>query len=140
MAESTKKILFVEDEPNLVDIYHIIFDSHGYKFFSTADIDEGMVITQNEQPDVVLLDIILPESTGETVDVSAKQGFLYLEKVKKNPKTKNIPVIVFTNLNSSADRKKAKEMGAIDYIVKADHLPEEIFARVEEVIKESKSK
>lgn len=139
MSNKDRKILFVEDEPNLVDIYHIIFDSHGYKFFSTDDIDEGMIITQNEQPDMVLLDIILPEKIGATVDVSAKQGFEYLKKVKENPKTKNVPVIVFTNLNSSADRKKAKDMGAIDYIVKADHLPEEIFKKVEKIIEESRA-
>ena len=129
-----KKILFIEDEPNLIDIYHIIFDSHGCKFFSTPDVEEGMVIAQTEQPDVILLDIILPKKIGDSVDIASKQGFSFLEKVKKNPKTKNIPIIVFTNLNSSADRAKAKELGAIDYIVKADNLPEQVFKKVKQVI------
>ena len=134
MTTKDKKILFIEDEPNLVDIYHVTFDAHGYKFFSTPDVDEGMVIAETEQPDIIMLDIILPESTGETVDISAKQGFLFLEKVKKNSKTKKIPVIVFTNLNSSADRAKSKKMGAMDYMVKADHLPSEVFEKVESAI------
>ncbi len=129
-----KKILFIEDEPNLTDIYHIIFDSHGYNFFSTPDVDEGMVLAQTENPDLILLDIILPKKTGDSVDISAKQGFSFLEKAKNNPKTKNIPIIVFTNLNSSADRVKAKELGAIDYVVKADNLPEQIFKKVEAML------
>jgi len=134
MHTKDRKILFIEDEPNLIDIYHTIFDIHGYKFFSTPDVEEGMIIAQTQRPDVILLDIILPKKTGDTVDIAAKQGFSFLEKVKKNPKTKKIPVIVFTNLNSSADRAKAKQLGAIDYIVKADHLPDEVFRKVERVI------
>jgi two-component system response regulator VicR len=134
MDIKNKKILFIEDEPNLIDIYHVTFDSHGYKFFSTPDVEEGMVIAQTEMPNIILLDIILPKKTGDTVDIAAKQGFLFLEKVKKNSKTKDIPVIVFTNLNSSADKAKAKELGAFDYLVKADNLPDEIYRKVESII------
>lgn len=138
MLNIKPKILFVEDEADLIDIYHLIFENHGYAFYSTADIDEALLITQTEQPAVVLLDIILPKTTGGTVDISAKQGFVYLEKVKKNPKTKKIPVVVLTNLNNTDDRKKAKNLGALDYIVKADNLPEQVFTKVERVIKASK--
>ena len=140
MSIKKPSILFVEDEADLIDIYHLIFEHHGYRFFSTADIEEAMVITQTEQPDAVLLDIILPEKTGGTVNLSAKQGFVYLEKVKKNRETKKIPVIILTNLNTTDDRKKAKKMGAVGYLVKADHLPEQIFKKVEKIVKEDKKK
>jgi len=134
-----KTILFIEDEPNLIDIYHLVFENHGYRFLSTADIDEAMIVCQAEKLTLILLDIILPKRTGGIVDIAAKQGFVFLEQVKKNPKTKGIPVVILTNLNTDADRKKARELGAIDYIVKADHLPEEIFKRVEIIIKGQKN-
>jgi DNA-binding response OmpR family regulator len=136
----TKKILFVEDEPNIIDIYHMVFDSHGYQFFSTPDIEEGIVIAQTSEPDLILLDIILPKKTGDTVDIAAKQGFIFLEQVKNNPKTKDIPVIVFTNLNATADRIRAKKLGALDYVVKADCLPKEIFEKVDAIVKKTGKK
>ena len=134
---SKKTILFVEDEPDIISMYHMIFDNHGYRFLSTADIEEAMTIAQAESLTAILLDIILPKKTGGTVDIAAKQGFEYLELVKNNPKTKNIPVIILTNLNTAADRKKAKDLGAIDYLVKADYTPQQIFQKVERLIKKN---
>ena len=134
MIPAKKTILFIEDEPDLIDIYHTIFENHDYKFLSTADIEEGMIIAQKEKIDAILLDLVLPKEVGSTVDLSAKQGFIFLEKVKKNSKTKNIPVIILTNLNNSNDRKRARDLGVVDYIVKADHLPEAIFSKVERII------
>ncbi len=135
-----KKILFIEDEANLIDIYHRIFDKHNYYFCSTADIEEGMVIAKTAGLDAILLDIVLPKEEGGVVNIAAKQGFVFLEKVKQDPKTKNIPVIILTNLNTQADREKASELGAVDYIVKADHAPEFIFDRVKELIEKNKVK
>lgn len=140
MAYYEKNILFIEDEPNLIDIYHKIFDKHNYYFCSTANIEDGMVIAKTAGLNAILLDIILPKEEGGVVNIAAKQGYDFLEKVKQEPKTKDIPVIILTNLNTQADRKKAYEMGAVDYIVKADHAPEFIFQIVEKVIKENEAK
>lgn len=127
-------ILFVEDEPDLIDIYHAVFDRHGYRFLSTADIDDALLITQTDQPDAILLDLVLPDRSQSVVDLSAKRGFTFLERVKENERTRAIPVIVLTNLTSAADREHAMRLGAADYLVKADHLPREIFDRVSTVI------
>ncbi|MDX9892969.1 MAG: response regulator [Patescibacteria group bacterium] len=129
-----KKVLFIEDEPGLIDIYHLTFDAHGYQFFSTADIEEGMIIAKTQQPDIILLDIILPEKSGDSVNISAKQGLVFLSRAKSDKQIKDIPVVVFTNLNSSADRQKAKELGAVDYLVKADNLPDEVFKKVDKFL------
>lgn len=135
-----KNILFIEDEANLIDIYHAIFDKHDYYFCSTANINEGMIIAKTANIDAILLDIILPKEENGVINIMAKQGFDFLVEVKKDPKTKNIPIIVFTNLNNARDRRKASELGATDYLVKADHDPEYIFNQVKEIIEENEAK
>lgn len=67
--------------------------------------------------------------------MDAEQGYVYLEKVKKNPKTKNIPIIIFTSLDTIKDREKCKEMGARDYIFKGKALPKDVLISVERAIK-----
>lgn len=83
-----------------------------------------------------MLDIIipLPENT------MAEQGYDYLEAVKKNPKTKDIPIIVFTNLDTQQDRDKCRQMGAAAYIFKRECTPREVIAAVAEIIKKDKEK
>lgn len=135
MKSEKGRILFVEDEMNLVDMYHAYFEQKGYDFLSTADIEEALHVTEFEQPDVVLLDLIIPKIENGVVHMDAEQGYVYLEKVKKNPKTKKIPIIIFTSLDTIKDRGRCKEMGAIDYIFKGKALPKEVLAAVEAVVK-----
>lgn len=130
------RILFVEDEQTLVDIYHDFLEMNGYVFLTTKNIQEALQLTELEQPDIVLLDIIIPKPENTV----AEQGWEYLETVKKNPKTKDIPVVVFTNLDTSRDRIKSKEMGAAGYIFKRDCTPKEVMGAIEEIIKKSKEK
>ena len=136
MKSKKGRILFIEDERNLVDIYHDFFIANGYDFLSTKNIEEALAVTAFEQPDAVLLDIIIP--TPE--NTIAEQGYDYLEAVKKNAKTKNVPIIVFTNLNTAKDRKKCKSMGAAAYIFKRDCTPREVMEAVAKVIKKVKKK
>ena len=138
MKSEKGRILFVEDEMNLVDMYHAYFEQKGYDFLSTADIEEALHVTEFEQPDVILLDLIIPKIENGVVHMDAEQGYVFLEKVKKNPKTKNIPIIVFTSLDTIKDRERCKEMGAIDYIFKGKALPKEVLTAVEKVISNKK--
>lgn len=128
---SKGRILFIEDEKNLLDIYHDFFMAQGYDFLSVQNIEDALAMTQAERPDVVLLDIIIP-TPNNTV---AEQGYDYLRAVKENPKTKDIPVIVFTNLDTAEDRKKCREMGAAAYIFKRACKPKEVEETVAEVIR-----
>jgi DNA-binding response OmpR family regulator len=134
MMHPKPTILFVEDEPDLIDIYHSAFDGRGWRFFSTDDIDEALLIARTERPQAVLLDIVLPDRSQNVVDLSAKRGFDFLERVQQDAATRGIPVVVFTNLTSAEDRRRAMELGATDYLVKADHLPREVLDRVASVI------
>ena len=130
MHSKRGRILFVEDEKALVDIYHDFFIKEGYDFLTTQDIQEALLVTEFEQPDIVLLDIIIPKPEN----TMAEQGYDFLEAVKKNPKIKDVPVVAFTNLDSPEDRKKCKDLGASGYIFKRDCTPREVMEFIDEVI------
>lgn len=134
MDSKKGRILFVEDEKALVDIYHDFFKKEGYDFLTTSDIGDAMIIAECEQPDIVLLDIIIPKPEN----TMAEQGYDFLKMIKENPRTKHIPVMAFTNLDTPEDRKKCREMGAAGYIFKRDCTPREVLETVEMVIKKHK--
>ncbi len=136
MKSSKGRILLVEDERQLVDIYHDFLEMNGYDFLSTKDIREALQITEFEQPDLVLLDIIIPKPENTI----AEQGWEYLEAIKKNPKTKDIPIVVFTNLETHRDRVKSEKMGATAYIFKRDCTPREVMDTIAEIIKRDREK
>lgn len=139
MKSDKGRILFVEDEKLLVDMFHQYFEQHGYDFLSTKDIKEAIDLTEFEQPDAVLLDIIIPrEKADGTMDLMAAQGYDYLKAVKNNPNTKHIPVVVFTNLDTTEDRKKCAQMGAASYIFKNNTDPQGVLEIVDKVIGERK--
>ena len=136
MRSAKGRILFVEDEKLLVNMYHDFFEKNGYDFLSTKDIKEALDITMFEQPDVVLLDIIIPKPENTV----AEQGYEYLEAVKKDPKTKNVPIIVFTNLDTEQDREKSRKMGAAAYIFKRETTPRKVLETVAEIIAKYREK
>ncbi|KKQ57153.1 MAG: Adenylate/guanylate cyclase [Parcubacteria group bacterium GW2011_GWA2_38_13] len=119
-------------------MYHMVFDDNGYYFLSTSDIETGLMFCKGktEKPNIVLLDILLPSKNKE-ID---KEGFKFLEQLKKDPKTKDIPVVILTNLDTGEDMKRGMDLGAEDYIIKAGHSPQVVLKRVEKVLEESKKK
>lgn len=133
-------ILFIEDEKNLVDIYHDYFESNGYDFLFTKDIQQAMQVTDFEQPDIVLLDIIIPKEEKGAINLMAEQGYEYLEAVKKNLNTKDIPIVIFTNLDTDQDRKKSEKMGAVAFIFKRDCSPKEVLDTVAKIIEMHRAK
>ena len=136
MKSDKGRILLVEDEQGLVDIYHDFLLNNGYDFLSTKNIEEALTLTEFEQPDLVLLDIIIPKPENTI----AEQGWEYLEAVKKNPKTKDVPIVIFTNLDTHRDRVRSQEMGAVAYIFKRDCTPREVMEAIDEIIKRDREK
>lgn len=106
-----KKILLIEDEGSLVNILRERLLEEGYDISVAIQGEEGLHKTIIEQPDIVLLDIMLPRL----------DGFAFLKKVKENPQTKKIPVIILSNLGQDEDVYKGKQLGAVEYLVKANH-------------------
>jgi len=104
------KVLLIEDDLALLKIYSNKLKANNYEISVATTGKEGLHKIITEKPDVVLLDIILPE----------KDGFMVLEEMKINPETKKIPVIILSNLGQEADIQRGKKLGAVDYLVKSD--------------------
>lgn len=103
-----KKVLIIEDEQTLVKALEQMFKDSGYEIAVAIDGEEGWAQINSFQPDLVLLDLILPKL----------DGFSILQKIKSSSLTEKIPVIVMTNLSDVGD--KVLSLGAADCLVKAD--------------------
>jgi len=103
-----KKILVVDDEPHIVKMVANRLRVSGYDIITAQDGAEGLKKTQEERPDLILLDVLMP----------VMDGFQMLKKLKDNIATKDIPVIMFTAKGQAGDVEKAVDLGALDYIVK----------------------
>ncbi len=124
MSQEKQTVLLVEDDEMLHNMYTQKFTKEGYAVLSGYTGSEGIQIAEEKQPDIILLDIIMPKM----------DGFAALKKLKKNAVTKNIPVILLTNLGQEEDIQKGKELGAIDYFIKANHTPQEVVDKVKSVL------
>ncbi|PJA02549.1 response regulator [bacterium (Candidatus Gribaldobacteria) CG_4_10_14_0_2_um_filter_36_18] len=120
----SKKILFIEDESALQKTFGEILKQGGYEMISALDGETGLRLAKSEKPDLILLDLILPKM----------HGFEVLKKLKEDKETKDIPVIVLTNLEKIEDVDKALELGATTYLVKAQYSLEEIVAKIKQVL------
>ena len=103
-----KKILLVEDEPDQIAMLKVRLEANGYEFMSAMDGEEGLKKVNEEKPDLVLLDIIMPKMDGIEV----------CKRLKKDSNTKSIPVIVITAAGIKDAEQKSREVGADDYIKK----------------------
>lgn len=119
-----KKILFIEDEFELQRSVSDFLKKQGYAVVYALDGEIGLNLAQTEKPDLILLDIILPK----------KDGFEVLKSIKKEERTKNIPVIVLTNLENPEDVEKILSLGATTYLVKSDHDLNDILDKIKQTI------
>jgi len=119
------KILLIEDDPAQILLYQTKFKMEGLKLIACQTGKEGLSLSEKEKPGLILLDLVL---VGEN-------GLDILEKLKDNPATKNIPVVILTNLVQAKIKEKAKKLGATDFIVKTEMMPSDIVKRVREIYK-----
>ena len=115
-----KTIIIVEDDKFLLGILSDRFEAEGFMVIQAMNGSEAVKKTGEARPDLVLLDLILPELNG----------FEVMEKLKADARTKNIPVIILSNLGSEEDMERGKKLGAVDYLVKAYFTPDEIVQKV----------
>jgi len=120
-----KKILIVEDEAALNQALMEFLIEERFKVLSAQDGERGLEMAQQEMPDLILLDVILPK----------KDGYEVLDAIKKNEKTKKIPVIMLTNLESQEDILEALEKGATTYLVKSDYRLDDVVKKIKETLK-----
>jgi len=121
-----KTIFIAEDDPLMIRMYEKAFRLSGLEVEMAFDGEEAAkkIESFKDKPVVILLDIMMPKMSG----------FEVLKKLKENPATKNIPVIVLTNLAGKDDAEKALGMGAVLYLVKSQYDPKQVVEKVKEVI------
>lgn len=121
-----KKILFIEDEAALQKTFSDVLTQEGFKVLNALDGEQGLRIAKSEKPDLILLDLILPKI----------HGFEVLKILKEDSATKDIPIIVLTNLESTSDVERAIELGATTYLVKANYDLEDVIKKVKNALGE----
>lgn len=126
-----KKILLVEDEKNLIDIYELAFRKAGFQVAIINRPEKVVETVKAEKPNLIILDMVFYKKNGE---LSKELGFQALRNLQAHEETKKIPIIVFTNL-SADDRASALELGAKEYITKAEAVPMEVVNRIKAWIK-----
>lgn len=118
------KILIVEDDPLMSRMYQKIFSFHNYDVELANDGEEALVKVADIKPTIILLDVMMPRMNGLQV----------LERLKADPSTSSIPVVMLTNLAGQQDAETALSKGAVKYIIKSEHEPKEVANMVEEII------
>ena len=117
-----KKILVIEDEATLQKALNDVLLQEGFEVSSASDGVTGLEIAKKENPDLILLDIILPKM----------DGFEVLAKLKADDE--NTPVVILTNLSDVNDVQKALDLGATTYLVKADYHLNEVIQKIKEIL------
>ena len=122
------KVLVVDDEPKIVQTLQDRLEMNDYEVLAGYDGREGLDLAAEHLPDVILLDIIMPFMNG--LDM--------LEKLRQNPETQNIPVIMLTARSQQCDIARAENCGIEDYIVKPFNI-KELLEKIENVVNKSKA-
>jgi DNA-binding response OmpR family regulator len=118
------KVLIVEDDQLIQRMYLKMFTFEKFEVITASDGEEGLEKARNEKPTIILLDVMMPKLNGMQL----------LEKLKIDPETKAIPVIMLSNLAGENDVETALSKGAVKYIIKSEHDPKEIADMVKQIV------
>lgn len=106
-----KKVLIIDDSPFMTQMFSLRLHDEGFESLIAGSGEDGLKIATNEIPNIILLDIAMPGMTGWDV----------LKSLKKDSKTKNIPVLILTNSKGNEDdRERAQKLGAAEYLMKIE--------------------
>ncbi len=125
MTNSNVKILLVEDDKTLLEMYTLKFKEAGFNIITAEEGETGLGLAKKELPAVILLDIMMPKM----------DGFAVLTELRQDEKTKKIPILMLSNLGQESDVKKGKKLGANDYIVKASMTPTQVVDKTKSYLK-----
>lgn len=121
-----KKILIIEDEKILTEMYKDKFLQAGFEVLLAKDAREGLEVVKREKPDLILLDILLPK----------EDGVIFLKWFKADPEISLIPVIAFSNYDDPKTKKEALELGVKEYLIKSNYTPEEVVQKIKRYLRE----
>jgi len=118
-----KKVLLVEDDLNLQNLYTKYLTSEGFDVLTARDKDEGLKLALEKDVSFILLDVILASNTN---------GLDLLDELRSTEKGQAIPVVILTNVAKDEEKDRALKLGAKEYLVKASSSPEEVVKIVKE--------
>ena len=118
-------IVIIEDENDLASALKDALEGRGYVVRVALRGEEGLELVKKERPDLILLDLVLPDMTG--IDI--------LRELQPMRAEKHIPVIILSNLDNPDDLKEAREYNIEEYLIKTDWKLEDVIARIKEAIK-----
>ena len=125
MKDNIKKIVIIEPDATIREEYRELLSAEKFDVHTAPDGKAGLDLIWREQPDCILLEILLPK-----ID-----GFEVLQKVRATAQTKGTPVILFTELGHEEDMARARHLGAHEYCVKTHHTPKEIVQKIKALLR-----
>jgi len=121
------KILIVDDEVDILDIYSMKFEKEGFEVYKENNGKNAIRAIKEKKPNIVLLDIMM----------EGRDGYGIIKNLKEDEEVKNIPVILFSNLGQKENIEEGIMHGAVDYIPKANFTPEKVAERVKKILNEN---
>lgn len=119
-----KRILIIEDEEQMVEMLKIRLEANNYEVISTHDGKQGLEMAQKQNPDLIILDLMIPKM----------DGFKVCGLLKKDARYARIPIVMFTARAQESDKRMGKEVGADAYITKPFE-PKALLEKIEELLK-----
>ncbi len=120
-----KKILIVDDQAKIRELVHVTVRIGNYEIFEAASGDEALQVAYEQRPDLIFLDIMMPNSTLD--------GFEVCEILKKDERTKDAYILILTALDGEEDLSRGNEVGANGYFTKP-FSPLDLMNKVEEIL------
>lgn len=117
-------IAIIEDDQVINQMYRMKFEAAGFEVVSASDGEAGVKVVQRANPDIILLDLQMPNMNGTEA----------LQKIRYQPANANTPVIILTNLGEEEAPAELRRLGIDSYIVKANLTPSQVVARVKETL------
>lgn len=125
MADEKKKLLIVEDDPFIRDIYEVKFSNEGFEVITADNGVEALKKMEESVPEIILLDIIMPYMDGSET----------LREIRSNEKWKKIPIIMLTNISEKEKISEIEGSNIDGYLIKSQFTPSEVVSKVNALLK-----
>lgn len=124
MTDTQKTILCVDDDPFFGELYRAALEPRGYRVLLAQDPGEGYTKCTKHKPDLILLDVMMPEKDG------FRDGFDLLERLRKSGPCQKTPIVMISGIGSPDDVRHGMDLGANDYLAKQDITPDALVRRI----------
>ncbi len=127
--ENKKKVLVAEDDPSLSQILSSRLTRAGVEVIKAKSGEEALKVMREVRPDLILLDLILP---------GKYDGFEVLQKIQEDPTLGGCAIVIISNLGQESDIQRVKQLGAVEYFVKAKTSIDDLIKRIEGILATAK--